>query len=61
VTGHDDHDGRLRRPRPHVSGRACRGGSADGSGHRLFGIITASIAAYIVEQQADKQDQDVAA
>jgi voltage-gated potassium channel len=30
------------------------------SGIALFGIITASIAAYFVEQQADQQDQDVA-
>jgi voltage-gated potassium channel len=30
------------------------------SGIALFGIITASIAAYFVEQKADQQDQDVA-
>jgi voltage-gated potassium channel len=31
------------------------------SGIALFGIITASIAAYFVEQKADQQDQDLAA
>jgi hypothetical protein len=50
VVSDHDHHGRLRRPVPNVAGRPRRAVALMVAGIAMFGVITATIAAYFVEE-----------